>query len=216
MQKLINFFFLFFTACSFLYSAEESWKPLFDGKTLDGWTVPKYGGDGDVSVKEGKIIIEAGTSMTGIKYDKVFPTADYEIQYEARRTGGSDFFAALTFPVKKSSCTFVNGGWGGGTTGLSSIDGSDASENETSTYYDYADQVWYRFRIRVTEKKIEVWIAKPDKDKKWDEKLVIDLNTDDKLFSIRMEMGQYKPLGLCTWSTAGEIRNLEYRQIPKK
>ena len=44
---------------------------------------------------------------------------------------GGDFFATLTFPVDDSFCTFVTGGWGGDIVGLSSIDGWDASDNET-------------------------------------------------------------------------------------
>jgi hypothetical protein len=37
---------------------------------------------------------------------------------------GSDFFAALTFPVNDLFCTLINGGWGGMLVGLSSLDGN--------------------------------------------------------------------------------------------
>ncbi len=62
------------------------------------------------------------------------------------------------FPVKKSHCSLVLGGWGGSLTGLSSLDGFDASENETTNVMDFKEGQWYKIRLRVTEKKIEAWI----------------------------------------------------------
>jgi len=193
--------------------AIETWTPLFDGESMAGWSVPIYGGDGEVEVQEGNIVIGRGDSMTGIRYEKEFPNIDYELQYEARRTGGYDFFAACTFPVKKSFCTFVNGGWGGGMVGLSSVNGYDASENETNSYYDFKANTWYRFRIQVKSDQIQVWIATQDKEGNWEaEKTLVDLAIDDKTqLSTRMEVSQYKPLGFCTWSTEGQLRNIEYR-----
>jgi hypothetical protein len=195
---------------------KPDWKPLFDGKTLTNWSVPVYGGDGKVSVQDGKFVIGRGDLMTGIRYEKDFPNIYYEIRYEARRTEGNDFFAACTFPVRKDHCTLINGGWGGGLTGLSSVDSMDASENETSTHFNYKDLVWYRFRIQVTEQQIQVWITPQGKDGKWEkEQSLIDLQTEEKKFSIRYEMEKYKPLGFCTWSSEGQIRNIEYRKIEK-
>ena len=152
--------------------------------------------------------------MTGIRYEKEFPTIDYEIQYEARRTGGYDFFAACTFPVQERHCTFVNGGWGGGTIGLSSINGYDASENVTSDFFGFRDNTWYRFRIRVTGAMIQVGITTQDKEGNWGaEKSVIDLELEGKELSTRFEVDLYKPLGFCTYNTEGQLRNIEYRRI---
>ena len=191
----------------------EKWTPLFDGESLAGWSVPVYGGDGEVDVQEGNIVIGRGEQMTGIRYEKEFPKVDYEIRYEARRTGGYDFFAACTFPVNESFCTFINGGWGGGTVGLSSINGCDASENETSTYFDFKDNTWYRFRMQVTADRIQIGITPHDKEGNWlTENSLVDLEvSDDTRCSTRMEVDQYKPLGFCTWSTEGQLRNIEYR-----
>ncbi|MDR0522728.1 MAG: DUF1080 domain-containing protein [Planctomycetaceae bacterium] len=200
------------------------WKPLFDGKTLKNWTVPAYGGEGKITVKDRIVIIGNGETMSGIRYEKEFPKINYEIRYEAQRTKGSDFFAACTFPVKKEFCTFINGGWGGSLTGLSSVDHLDASENITATSFEYKDGVWYRFRISVTETHIRVWITPPntDSDKKEKpkaepkEELVIELETKDRELSVRSEMSSYQPLGFCTWSSEGQIRNAEYRILEKK
>ena len=51
----------------------------------------------------------------------------------------------------------LNGGWGGSVTGISSIDGYDASENSSGTYFDYKDKRWYKFRVRVTDRMIQCW-----------------------------------------------------------
>jgi hypothetical protein len=194
----------------------ETWQSLFDGKTLAGWTVPVYGGDGEVEVQEGNIVLGRGEMMTGIRYEKEFPKINYEIRYEAQRTSGYDFFAACTFPVKESYCTFINGGWGGGLVGLSSVNGYDASENSTSDHVDFRGDTWYRFRIRVTDDRIQVWLTPQDKEGNWEaEKSIVELETEDKELSTRFEVGKYKPLGFCTWCTGGQLRNIEYRKIEK-
>jgi len=195
---------------------KETWLPLFDGNTLADWMVPVYGGDGEVEVQEGNIVIGQGEMMTGIRYEKEFPVIDYEIRYEARRTKGYDFFAACTFPVKESYCTFVNGGWGGGLTGLSSIDGVDASENVTGSYYRYDEGNWYRFRIQVADETIQVWITPQDKEGNWgEEESVVELIMEDRKLSTRFEMDKYKPLGFCTWAAEGQLRSIEYRKMEK-
>jgi hypothetical protein len=215
---LLTVFFVTVSSFAAAAAAEEpkdeyGWKQLFDGKTLTGWSVPTFGGDGEVSVKDGELVIGQGAMITGVKYEKVFPRINYEIRYEAKRTMGNDFFAALTFPVNDNCCTFINGGWGGGTIGLSCVEGMDASENETSSFFSFTDHQWYKFRICVTGKKIRVWIDEPTKEGKRKETLAVDLNLDEKKISLRDETSQYKPLGICTWVSESRIRNIEYRKL---
>ncbi|MDR0869792.1 MAG: DUF1080 domain-containing protein [Planctomycetaceae bacterium] len=209
---------LFCLTAAVLFSEEKkedeyAWKPLFDGKTLKDWTVPQYGGDGEVSVKDGCIVIGQGAMITGIKYEKLFPQLDYELRYEAQRTQGTDFFAAATFPYKDSYCTFINGGWGGSTVGLSCINEMDASENETGNFHSFNDNQWYTFRIIVTGAKIQVFVIGDTKKEKNKEENLIDLEVGDKKVSLRDETTQYKPLGICTWVSEGHIRNIKYRKL---
>jgi Domain of Unknown Function (DUF1080) len=178
---------------------------LFDGKSLDGWKKTGFVHAGEVKVEAGVLVLEMSNSMTGITSTlRDLPTTDYELSYEAMRLNGSDFFAAATFPVGKSHITLVNGGWGGNVTGLSSLDGADASENETGSSFKYKDKTWYKFRVRVTTKLIRCWI---------DDKKVVDVEIEGRQIDTRIETHASKPLGFATWETGGGLRGIEIRGL---
>ena len=42
------------------------WQSLFDGKTLAGWKVTDFGGEGEVTVEDGQIIMRMGQPLTGM------------------------------------------------------------------------------------------------------------------------------------------------------
>jgi hypothetical protein len=177
---------------------------LFDGRSLDGWKKTRFGGEGDVEVKDGRIVMSAGSPMTGLTWTREFPKIDYEISLEAMRVDGSDFFCGLTFPVAESPCSFIVGGWGGGVVGLSSIDGADASENETTKYQEFESGRWYPIRVRVTKEKIEAWL---------DNKQMVDLPTKDRRISIRIEVELSRPLGIACYSTTAALRDIKVRPL---
>lgn len=181
-----------------------SWEPLFDGKTLTGWKPTKFGGEGDVSVADGSLILDFGSSLTGANYTRDFPKTNYEVRLEAMRVDGRDFFCGMTFPVENSHCSWIVGGWGGGVVGLSSIDGHDASENETSKFMKFDNGRWYRFRLRVTPQRIQAWI---------DDEIVIDQDITGRKISTRSEVNLSKPFGFATWETKAALRKIELRQI---
>jgi hypothetical protein len=174
---------------------------LFDGKTLTGWIVTDFAGTGEVRVEDGKLILAQGY-MTGVTWTNEAPSVDYEIDLEAMRVDGSDFFCGLTFPVKEASCSLIVGGWGGGVVGLSSLDGQDASNNETTHYLSFETGRWYAIRVRVGAAHIEAWI---------DSEKVADVDTTGKQIGVRIEMESSKPLGIATWSTTGALRNIRLR-----
>ena len=93
---------------------------------------PHFGGEGKVYVKDGAIVMEMGSMMTGITWTGEVLRNNYELELEGMRLDGSDFFCTTTFPVGKDPCSLVVGGWGGGVVGLSSVDYYDASENATT------------------------------------------------------------------------------------
>jgi len=183
---------------------------LFDGKTLAGWKVTQFGGQGEVWVKEGAMVLDFGASLTGITFAgdlKKLPRMNYEISLEAKRAEGIDFFCGLTFPVGDSCCTFICGGWGGGTVGLSCIAGKDASDNDTTKFYDFQKNRWYKIRVRVTPDAIQAWI---------DNKQMVNQKTTGKKISIRPEVILSNPLGIAAWETQAKLRNIQIRQLPNK
>jgi hypothetical protein len=195
---------------------KAEWKSLFDGKTLKGWKQSDFFKPGKSSVKDGAIILEKGSKMTGLTYDgKDFPKMNYEVSLESKRVDGRDFFCTTTFPVGDSFCSFVVGGWGGSVTGLSSIDGIDASENQTGQGIEYKNDQWYKIRIRVTDKRVEAWI---------DKEQTVDLDTSDVKLGIRIECNVSTPFGIASYDTVGavkdiKVRNLspaEIKEVPKK
>jgi hypothetical protein len=187
-----------------LVKDKEGWVSLFDGKTLAGWKKTNFGGEGDVEVKDGAIVMGVGSDMTGIHTDRALPKINYEVELEAQRVDGSDFFCGLTFPVKKDPCSLIVGGWGGGVCGLSSIDDMDASENDTTTYETFKNKTLYKIRLKVSDKKIEAWI---------DGKLILEQDLEGKKIGIRYEVEPSKPFGFACWQTTAALRNIRIRSL---
>lgn len=180
--------------------------PLFDGKTLTGWKETNFAGAGEVSVENGAIILDAGNDLTGVNYAKDFPKMNYELSLEAKRVMGSDFFCGLTFPVGETSVTYVVGGWGGGVVGISSIDGNDASENETTRYEKFDADRWYRVRVRVTPALLEAWI---------DDTQIAKVDLDGRKLSMRGgEIELSEPIGIASYRTRAALRNILLRKLP--
>ena len=138
------------------------------------------------------IVMEMGSTMTGVTWTGEVIRNNYELELEGMRLDGSDFFCTTTFPVGKDPCSLVVGGWGGSVVGLSSIDYADASENATTKSMAFKDKKWYPVRIRVSDAAIEAWIG--------DEKMVDQPRKDHKI-GIRMECELCRPLGISTWCT---------------
>jgi sugar phosphate isomerase/epimerase len=177
---------------------------LFDGKTLKGWKITDFGGHGDVLVEKGTIVLEAGNDLTGINYTGDIPRMNYEVEFEAMKVVGDDFFCGFTFPVGEKCCTFIVGGWGGGVVGISSLDGNDASENETTQAMKFEKNRWYRIRTRVTESRIEAWI---------DKEQVVNVETTGKTISMRPgEIEESQPFGIASFRTRAALRNITLRQ----
>jgi hypothetical protein len=185
-------------------SSQPAWLPLFDGTTLNGWEVANFGGEGEVIVEDGKIVMHFGQMLTGITYQGDFPVTDYEIQWEAMRVDGIDFFSGLTFPVGRTHCTLIAAGWAGAVVGLSSIDDKDASENESTTYMRFENGRWYHFRVRVTDDRIRVWI---------DDRSMIDQPLEDRRIETRPEVDLSRPLGIAAWQSRTALRGISYRRL---
>jgi len=192
-------------------ASTNAWTSLFDGKSLRGWTRTDFSTLGDVRVENpfrggpGAIVVALAEELNGVNRTRPVPKTNYEVSLEAMRLTGHDFFCGLTFPVGDAAATFVVGGWGGSVTGISCIDGADASVNETTRSMDFDKDRWYRVRVRVTPAKIECWI---------DEQKVADVALAGRKISLRPgEIERSLPFGLAAWHTRAAWRNIRLQQL---
>ena len=179
---------------------------LFNGKNLDGWEVTDFAGGGAIEVKDGEIRMAMGELISGINlaHENILRT-NYELEAEAMKLDGNDFFCGLTFPVGDTFASFIPGGWGGTVVGLSSIDGMDAAENETATFKQFKTHQWYHFRVRVTPSKIQCWV---------DDEMAVDLLLEDRAIALRpgpIELSV--PIGITSFQTVARIRNIRLQPI---
>lgn len=179
-------------------------RSLFDGETLGAWEDSDFGFPGLVRVEDGTIRLGMSDFLTGVTWTGDFPRIDYEVTLEAKRILGGDFFCGLTFPVGDEPCTLIVGGWGGTLVGLSSIDGRDASENETRLVRGFENDRWYRIRLRVTEERIQAWI---------DDEPVADFEIAGHELSIRPEVRPSLPFGIASWQTTAALRKICVREL---
>lgn len=188
-----------------LTAAEPAWDSLFDGKTLGNWKRTDFGGGSDPSVEDGVLLIERGEELAGVTYKGKPPTMNYELELEAQRRAGLDFFCGLTFPVNERHLTLVIGGWGGSTVGISSIDREDASQNETTLTRHFKDNQWYKVRLKVEPTRIQAWI---------DAEQIANVETKGKDLDLRPgEIDLSIPLGIATFRTTAAFRNIRLRKL---
>ncbi|MFO1512419.1 MAG: DUF1080 domain-containing protein [Verrucomicrobiota bacterium] len=183
----------------------DGWRALFDGKSPAGWRVTEFQEGGRVEVSNGLLLFYKGDPFVGVNWTNEIPKVNYEVVLDAMSVSGGDFFCGLTFPVRDSFCSLIVGGWGGSVVGLSSLDGADASENETTQFITFEPGRWYRIRLRVTEHKIEAWI---------EQKKVVNVMITGRKVSLRIgEIMLSKPFGLASYSTSAAFRGIRIREV---
>jgi hypothetical protein len=178
---------------------------LFDGKTLGKWKVTEFGGQGEVTVEDGNLIIQHGETLSGVTWQGPVPAKmNFEIELDAQRVDGNDFFCGLTFPVNNDCASLILGGWGGGVCGISSIDGNDAARNDTTTVREFKKAKWYHIKVRVTPDHIDAWV---------DDEQIVKAETKGHQIDVRSEVEASKPMGLATYQTTGAFKNIKFRKI---
>ena len=184
---------------------QSEWKPLFDGKSLDGWRETPFTGKGKVSVEDGAIVLDAGGPMTGITWTRDVPRTNYEIRFEGRRIRGGDFFASLTFPVGIPIAPGLRAAGAAISWACrASMDGTPRT-TKRGPYFNFDNGRWYTLRLRVTEDRITAWI---------DNNQIINVEIAGRTIGLRP--GPTKlciPLGFMSYNTAGAVRRIEYRPI---
>jgi len=193
------------TACAGPSRGEGGWDLLLDAVHTDGWSSTPFGGEGEINAEGGRLVFEMGTPMTGMHWTGAeLPTTDYEIEVTAARLMGTDFFCGLTFPVAGSHATLILGGWGGSLTGISCIDGNDASTNETTNFLTYELGREYTARVRVTPTHITTWI---------DGERLHEVALEDKRIELRTEVLPSRPLGYAAFLTRAGLSSLRLRRL---
>ena len=145
--------------------------------------------------------------LSGIHWTNaaILPKTNYEIELDAMKLEGNDFFCGLTFPVNNSFCSLILGGWGGNVVSISSLDGADASENDTSTGLYFVKNRWYHVRLQVTPEKILAWV---------DDEKIVDVKIAGRKVSMRAgEIEQSIPLGIATWQTSSALKNIRLKRL---
>jgi hypothetical protein len=88
---------------------------------------------------------------------------------------------------------------------LSGLDGLDVLENETTQFIDFETSRWYRFRLRVSEKKIEAWI---------EQKKVVDVELSGHKIALPPgDIELSRPFGLASWRTTAALREIRIRRV---
>lgn len=192
-------------SCSARHDADEpGWQSMFDGEQRKAWAPTVFGGEGPSYVRDGKLVLEPGSPLTGVHWTGPFPKLDYDFECVATRVDGSDFFCGLTFPVGDAHLSFVLGGWGGSLVGLSCLDGKDAARNATKRVMSLEDERPYRVRVRVTSTLVRVTL---------DGEEVARIDPRAHRLELRPEVAPSKPLGIASFATTATLEELRWRPI---
>lgn len=180
-------------------------RSLFDGTSLGRWKPVAFGGEGEVRLENGHIVLDRGNDLTGIVWTGGSLPEHYTLDVTAMRVDGTDFFCGLTFPVAGRHCTFVVGGWGGTLIGLSNLEGYDASENETAQVRRIEDGRWYRIGVRVSPTSMQATL---------DDELMADVALEGRDIGVRPEMEPCRPLGIASYRTVAAISDIRITATP--
>lgn len=163
------------------------------------WTSAAFDYSGAVDITDSLVTLNRGGYLTGITWTGPVPRMNYEINLDTKRLEGLDFFCGLTFPFGDSHSSLIIGGWGGYTTGISSINGIDASENGTANAILFEENTWYHIRLQVSPQHIQAWV---------DDRKIVDLDTTGKIIGLRRDVDASIPLSLMTYNTTGAMKNM--------
>lgn len=188
----------------------SSWR-LLEAPWAGAWKQAAIPEEGRIKIEQGELALATGQPMTGATFSAwrapEFPATLYAISYEAMRVDGQDFFGTVTFPVGtlETHASFVLGGWGGTVTGISSIDFSDANENQTHGELAFANNRWYRVRIEVRPDDLSAWV---------DGRPVVHVSIKGRQVSLRPGFIDHcRPFGFATYGSQARIRGLVVERL---
>ena len=175
---------------------------------MDQWQPINFGGEGDVYFRDDALNLDYGNPLTGVIYEGDLPALfgegleNYAITLQTQRVEGVDMFLGLTFPVGQDGhVSLVLGGWAGAITGISNLDGLNASENETTQYHNMPEGQWFKVKIMVTDDAIQCWL---------DDKQLVDVDREDyEDYDTHGAVVDTKPFGMFSYSTWGRVKDMK-------
>jgi len=181
-------------------------KEIAEPKAPNPDTRPPLSGE---AAKAGVLVLGKGEMMTLVRYEGKHPLllTDYEISWQGMRVDGHDFFASLTFPFgsEKTCGTFVTGGWGGWTTGITALGHQYANENDTTGSTEFVTGRWYDFTLQVTKDCLRGVIDGKEQFKVAVQGRPVTMHSS--------EIQKCMPLGFASYDTKGAIRNVRIRPL---
>lgn len=176
------------------------------------WQMIDFGFNSEPTATAQALVIPSSERVSGLSFNGDLDALlgqsrdHYEIALQARRTWGNDLFLGLTFPLgRQDAASLVLGGWGGGICGLSDADGQSANANPYKSIRNFENGRWYKVRLRVTPSQVQAWLD--------GEALFTVERAQVKHFSVRSEVEPTAPLGLFTFATSAEIKDVRARQL---
>ena len=169
-----------------------------------GFEETELGGEGLASIAPNRILLEPGVPLSGVTWTGAAPVAPYTLEVEFTKRYGNDFPCALTFPVAGSHLSLVLGGWGGTVCGLSSLDGLDASRNETRFVRSFPPGA--RTHVRLEVHRAEVRAALDGVE-------VVRIDLAGRSLGVREELLPCRPLGIAAFATAVEVHSVRWGPI---
>ena len=84
----------------------------------------------------------------------------------------------------------------------------DAMENSTMSVMDFTKAQWYKVRLIVTENRFQGFV---------DKKRIVNVGVKDRKIGMRFgEIEESIPLGISTFQTTGEFKNIKIRKLNQK
>lgn len=181
------------------------WRELYDGSDLSSWELGVYGESDEYEVREDGVVIPQTAALAGMTFRGDLPRVPYRLSVEATRLYGADFFLGVTFPVSNGHLTLVLGGWGGMVSGLSSLDGLDASRNATRTLRHFPDGDRHEVEIEVTGTDVRVLV---------DGEAFLATSLVDREVGLRVDVEPSHPLGVATYATSTQLHRVRALELP--
>ena len=183
----------------------SSRRVLFDPSLLGDWETGVFGNPDEFDTTDEGVVIPQTSTIAGMTYRGTAPTTPYVMHVDVTKRYGDDFFLGLTFPVRDSHLTLVLGGWGGGVSGLSCIDGKDASDNATRHVEYFPNGKRQMVVLDVTDTRVVARL---------DGRVLVDADLTGKELGLRTEVLASRPVGVATFATCSLIHSITVDERP--